>query len=104
MKNDVLAVGFAWISVQHQFWIWQVNSRKVAFAAHIEKCWACDTCVGQCPQSAVHVTEKGSVGVADSPDISGQDNASLALLDPHERASYAAMVASLQRVLGLQWK
>ncbi len=83
----------------------EVKGRTIARATHAENCWACNTCVGQCPQEAIHVIEKAPERIAISPDMdSDRHGALFTPLNADECASYAAMSASLERVLGLRWK
>jgi len=68
---------------------------------HIEDCWACDTCAGQCPQGAIHVEDKSgheiSVGQNESP-------MAFRALNSFQREEYAALSDSLEKILNLQFK
>jgi uncharacterized protein (DUF169 family)/NAD-dependent dihydropyrimidine dehydrogenase PreA subunit len=65
-------------------------------AAHPELCWGCETCVGQCPNDAVHVVAQAGV----DPFVNRQPAEPL----PEEtRALYRDWAQTLKEVLGLRW-
>jgi len=75
-----------------------VEGRRLPEAVRVEDCWACDTCVGQCPESAVHVTQESAVGTA------ATESAERAAPLPQDAvATYRSWADTLSRVLRLRW-
>ncbi len=72
---------------------------KVAHAVHAEKCWACDTCVGQCPEKAIQIIE--SRAEADQREALFRQRAGT--LPAAERERYRHWHETLTAVLGLRW-
>jgi uncharacterized protein (DUF169 family)/NAD-dependent dihydropyrimidine dehydrogenase PreA subunit len=64
--------------------------------ARPELCWGCETCVGQCPSSAVHVTAEANVEA-----FVNREKAEA--LPACERALYAEWATTLKEVLRLRW-
>jgi uncharacterized protein (DUF169 family)/NAD-dependent dihydropyrimidine dehydrogenase PreA subunit len=74
------------------------EGRVLAVAARPEDCWACDTCVGQCPVLAVRVTQ--------APDDLAAAEAHREVAPPlaEETAElYRSWADTLARVLRLRW-
>jgi uncharacterized protein (DUF169 family)/NAD-dependent dihydropyrimidine dehydrogenase PreA subunit len=65
--------------------------------AHPELCWGCETCVGQCPSSAVHVMAEAGVD-------SFINREKAAPLSGEARALYQEWAQALTALLGLRWK
>jgi len=78
-------------------------------AVRPEDCWGCDTCVGQCPQGALHVVVQagegpdGVPGMAQPPSVTAVAGEPLRELTADEHASYAEWSEKLQRILKLRW-
>ncbi|MGV8084275.1 MAG: DUF169 domain-containing protein [Coriobacteriia bacterium] len=66
-------------------------------AARTGDCWACDTCVGQCPSHAISVTQTGEAHDAAAPAEPAPR------LDEETAALYRSWSETLQRVLRLRW-
>jgi uncharacterized protein (DUF169 family)/NAD-dependent dihydropyrimidine dehydrogenase PreA subunit len=69
------------------------HSRPVATRA--EDCWACDTCVGQCPSGALRVVQPSSQ--------SKRDAAPQPQLSPCEHDLYVEWATYLKDILRLRW-
>jgi len=76
-----------------------VNGRFVARPSRQEKCWACDTCAGQCPTGAIYVREtEAEMGV------SKEECKMIApAIGDAERFRYADWHRVLRDILGLRW-
>ncbi|MBI9045062.1 MAG: DUF169 domain-containing protein [Anaerolineaceae bacterium] len=76
------------------------NGRKTHFsvASRPEDCWACDTCVGQCPSNAIRVIE--------SPEeicVIRSENKKTERLSADERQTFVEWHQTLKNILGLRW-
>lgn len=79
----------------------EVGGRRVARANRSDDCWACNTCVGQCPEGAIAIIEQAAEErcVEDSKGVIPFPS-----LNADEMAHYGALSAALERVLRLKWK
>jgi uncharacterized protein (DUF169 family)/NAD-dependent dihydropyrimidine dehydrogenase PreA subunit len=100
-----LCVDFCPVSV---FDLVLINGRKLPQAVRASDCWACDTCVGQCPTGALRVIEAHAVPglkVAGEFETSGDGRKKAAeLLSKEQQTQYRNWSETLERVLGLRWK
>jgi len=72
---------------------------RVTQATRVENCWACDTCVGQCPTGAIQVIETAD-------DLAGKEGIDEAFAKPipaEEKQLYVDWHRTLTQVLGLRW-
>ena len=67
-------------------------------ATRAENCWACDTCVGQCPHGAIRVIEAPEDAIE-----FGSDEPFAEPLPIEEKRLYAEWHKTLKEVLGLRW-
>src|SRR5512136_1787033 len=72
-----------------------VHGRSLPVPVHLQECWACDTCVGQCPTGALRIVQPLSQ-VNTGREARTQ-------LSPAEQKQYAEWSECLQRVLRLRW-
>ncbi len=92
-----LCLDFCPVSV---FDLSEAEGRRIASAARCGDCWACDTCVGQCPERAITIIER-----ADQEEYEDTSaNAPCSLLHPDEKARYAVLSKEMEKVLSLRWK
>ncbi len=77
------------------------NDRTLPSPARLEDCWACDTCVGQCPTGALRVVQP-------STPFEGRTRTEVSTLHPglgpDELGQYQKWAETLERVLRLRWK
>jgi uncharacterized protein (DUF169 family)/NAD-dependent dihydropyrimidine dehydrogenase PreA subunit len=79
----------------------RVDDRVLPLPARLEDCWACDTCVGQCPTGALRVVQPGkSAAVTDA----GEEPSHMSRLLPEQVHECKDWSDSLERVLRLRWK
>lgn len=74
-----------------------VDGSKLPVAVRESDCWACDTCVGQCPTGALRVVqlaEERAAQIAQPPQPP----------DPQARQQCAAWCVELEQTLHLRWK
>ncbi len=77
----------------------EAGNRTIARAARQERCSMCDTCVGQCPEGAIHVAESKAV-----TDALGHKMAHRAApIGDDERLQYQEWHEALSRTLSLRW-
>jgi uncharacterized protein (DUF169 family)/NAD-dependent dihydropyrimidine dehydrogenase PreA subunit len=91
----------------------EAGGRLLPVAVREEDCWACDTCVGQCPTGALRVYAVPQASETYEPVLEAADgsrridhNGCHALegtLANEKQAEYAAWSATLERVLRLRW-
>jgi uncharacterized protein (DUF169 family)/NAD-dependent dihydropyrimidine dehydrogenase PreA subunit len=75
------------------------GSSQITQATRAENCWACDTCVGQCPIGAIRVIE-----VSDEMAEKSVTAETFAESIPtEEKCMYADWHKTLMQVLGLRW-
>jgi len=72
---------------------------RAAQATRQENCWACDTCVGQCPSGAIRIIEAPEEQAAKW----GQNEDFAPHIAPEEKRLYAAWQADLMNILRLRW-
>jgi len=75
------------------------SSPTVTQATRAENCWACDTCVGQCPTGAIRVIEAPE----EMTEKLGTDEAFAEPIPLEEKRLYADWHKTLMQVLGLRW-
>ena len=84
-----------------------VSDRPIPVAVRSEDCWACDTCVGQCPRGALRVVEASEAVVEMAADGQTQrgngHQPRAAFLERPQLAEVADWSESLMRVLHLRW-
>ncbi len=94
-----LCVDFCPVEV---FELVNVNGRMLPLARRAENCWACETCVGQCPTGALRVVQPPSplpeLLVEQPREVHPQ-----ALITATEREKYAHWSEIMMRILGLRW-
>jgi len=78
----------------------EVKGRKVARATRPEECWACITCVGQCPEWAITVTQS----LPEKRYRDDENETPFIPLGEPEKKTYGDLSESLERVLKLRWK
>lgn len=76
-----------------------MNGRWIPIAVRQDDCWACDTCVGQCPSGALRIVEKEEY--ASDPGAGYYEKA--APLDPEQLALYRSWSQTLMDILRLRW-
>ena len=107
----------------------ETDAGERPIAVRPEDCWGCDTCVGQCPQGALHVVVQAGEGPDGIPGTGSDSGASataaasattaanaatttataatigepLRELTADERAAYAEWSEKLQSILKLRW-
>jgi uncharacterized protein (DUF169 family)/NAD-dependent dihydropyrimidine dehydrogenase PreA subunit len=74
-----------------------VDERKIAQATREELCWACDTCVGQCPQNAIRIVEHLDELKADKAETCAP------ALPVEENLLYAEWQQVITETLRLRW-
>lgn len=72
-----------------------VDGRTLPVASRVEDCWACDTCVGQCPTGALRVVQPLS-------HVDSGDEARTGL-SCAEQQQYAEWSECLKHILRLRW-
>jgi uncharacterized protein (DUF169 family)/NAD-dependent dihydropyrimidine dehydrogenase PreA subunit len=72
------------------------NANATPLIARPELCWGCETCVGQCPKGAVHVTVQGDA----DPFVNRQKASPLPAA---RRALFGEWADTLKAILGLRW-
>ncbi len=75
------------------------GSRKVTQATRQENCWACDTCVGQCPSGAIRIIEAPEEQFS---RLGGNEDFAQPI-EPEEKRQYASWQADLMNILRLRW-
>ena len=75
------------------------TEHQVAQATRAEKCWACDTCVGQCPQGAIRVIESER----EAAERTGLFERNAPPIPVEEKRLYAEWQRTLMDVLRLRW-
>ena len=78
------------------------GGRLLPSAVRAEDCWACDTCVGQCPTGALRVVEAFEY----EPELRGNRNGRKHLaeaLPDEQQALYVSWSERLRQVLRLRW-
>ncbi|MCL1847467.1 MAG: DUF169 domain-containing protein [Coriobacteriia bacterium] len=73
------------------------SSPSTPHIAHPELCWGCETCVGQCPEQAVHIAPESGVDPL-------ENKATRPPLPAPQRELYAGWAAGLKQALGLRWE
>jgi uncharacterized protein (DUF169 family)/NAD-dependent dihydropyrimidine dehydrogenase PreA subunit len=76
-----------------------VQNGYVARVLHMEDCWACDTCVGQCSENAIQVIETREEAEQRKRLFSAKSDELPA--SAHEQ--YQAWHTTLSSILGLRW-
>lgn len=83
------------------------DGRVLPVAVREADCWACETCVGQCPQGALRVIQSSDPVAGRA--LNGHSNGNSTRPQPadplssSDRATYASWAETLQRVLRLRW-
>jgi len=77
------------------------EGRFLPRAVRAEDCWACDTCVGQCPTGALRVV--GTFEPIPEPMGRNSYHADAVPLGDEQRILYASWSETLMHVLGLRW-
>lgn len=72
-----------------------VNGSVLPVASRVADCWACDTCVGQCPTGALRVVQPAAHAVTASQPKSS--------LSTEDQQKYARWSKYLQDTLRLRW-
>jgi uncharacterized protein (DUF169 family)/NAD-dependent dihydropyrimidine dehydrogenase PreA subunit len=94
-----LCVDFCPVEVFDLVSVEGVNGSKIAQATREENCWACDTCVGQCPTGAIRVIE-----APEEIAVRLGSNESFAESIPQEEKKlYVAWHKNLMDILRLRW-
>jgi uncharacterized protein (DUF169 family)/NAD-dependent dihydropyrimidine dehydrogenase PreA subunit len=75
------------------------EDRVVAQATRQEKCWSCDTCVGQCPTGAIHIKETE----AEIEARKEHRSAKTVPISDEERLRYIQWHEALHNTLDLRW-
>jgi len=84
------------------------DGARLPIAVHPEACWACDTCVGQCPTGALQVVDNREaihepISAVDAQSGNGFHPQSVISSDgPFD--AYAEWAGTLERILRLRWK
>ena len=82
----------------------EVGGRLLPEAVRADDCWACDTCVGQCPSGALRVVEAFETAPAPALETNRNGHKHLAAPLPEDRrAVYVSWSEKLMRVLRLRW-
>jgi uncharacterized protein (DUF169 family)/NAD-dependent dihydropyrimidine dehydrogenase PreA subunit len=82
----------------------EASGRWLPSAVRAEDCWACDTCVGQCPSGALRVVETFEYEPQARRGSEGNGHQPLAAPLPDEQlALYQSWSETLMRVLRLRW-
>ncbi len=93
-----LCADFCPVSV---FEIVDVDGHTLPVPVRLHDCWACETCVGQCPTGALRVVQP-------SAPVERETLAEVGVLDqvlrPDELRRYQKWAEALERVLRLRWK
>ncbi|MCC6957187.1 MAG: DUF169 domain-containing protein [Anaerolineales bacterium] len=82
----------------------EVGGRLLPSVVRAEDCWACDTCVGQCPTGALRVVE--TFEYAPEPGLGGRwdgQKERAAPLSGEQQALYRSWSEKLMQVLRLRW-
>lgn len=82
----------------------EVGGRLLPSVVRAEDCWACDTCVGQCPTGALRVVE--TFEYAPKPGFEGRWDSQkerAAPLSGEQQALYRSWSEKLMQVLRLRW-
>jgi uncharacterized protein (DUF169 family)/NAD-dependent dihydropyrimidine dehydrogenase PreA subunit len=84
------------------------NGRTIPKAVRANDCWACDTCVGQCPTGALRVVEINEpvyeISTGERTKSRGDTfPKEKERLHPEERAKYHSWSETLTNVLRLRW-
>jgi uncharacterized protein (DUF169 family)/NAD-dependent dihydropyrimidine dehydrogenase PreA subunit len=83
------------------------DQRTFPQATRVQDCWACDTCVGQCPTGALRVVQAPlpvSETVTTNMQGGGNGHGKFAPgIDQEERKTYAAWTRTLMSILRLRW-
>ena len=86
----------------------EVNGRKLPRPTRAQDCWACETCVGQCPTGAIRIEETPApIGEKVAGDLTPRGNASkkrVQNLSKEQKGQYASWSEALKRVLCLRWE
>jgi uncharacterized protein (DUF169 family)/NAD-dependent dihydropyrimidine dehydrogenase PreA subunit len=90
------------------FEIREEGGARLPIAVHAEACWACDTCVGQCPAGALQVVDNSEVihepgsGVNAHSDNGYHPQPVISSDEPIK--TYAEWAGKLEQILHLRWK
>jgi uncharacterized protein (DUF169 family)/NAD-dependent dihydropyrimidine dehydrogenase PreA subunit len=97
-----LCADFCPVSV---FEMGSVDGRALPQVVHLEACWACQTCVGECPANALRVVEVAQEQPALAGGQAGNRQAETFAepIGQEERLRYLEWARTLQQVLGLRW-
>src|SRR5512136_1623658 len=77
------------------------HGRSIPVPVRLQECWACDTCVGQCPTGALRVVQPAT-GVDQTPAPNAGQGGLPETLDRAERQQYAEWAGTLERILRLR--
>lgn len=72
---------------------------RIAYPLKEQDCWACDTCVGQCPTGAIRIIESEE----EARQRSQMFATTADLIPLAEQATYAEWQETLTTILGLRW-
>ncbi len=75
------------------------TGKMIPQATRAENCWACDTCVGQCPTGAIRVIEAPE----EAAEKYACDESFAEPIPQTEKRLYAEWHNTLMQVLGLRW-
>lgn len=78
-----------------------LNGRMLPLVRQVENCWACETCVGQCPTGALRIVQPQSITAESVSGIPRHPTADM--LDSMERKTHAYWSEVLIHTLGLRW-
>jgi len=80
-----------------------IHGRNLPVPVHLQECWACDTCVGQCPTGALRVVQPAA-GTGETPAPIRAQGSVPEALNHAEQRQYAEWAETLDRILRLRWK
>ena len=75
------------------------GAKNVVKIENPSACWACDTCVGQCPTNAIRIIETAE----EAAEREQRFTPSAPPLDPAEQQQYRQWHEILTQTLGLRW-
>ena len=75
------------------------DSRQIAQATRMQDCWACDTCVGQCPEHAIQIIESAE----EAEKKNGRHGPFAEPIPAEEKRQYQSWHKTLIEILGLRW-
>jgi uncharacterized protein (DUF169 family)/NAD-dependent dihydropyrimidine dehydrogenase PreA subunit len=83
----------------------EIRGHLFPVAVRVEDCWACDTCVGQCPTGALRVVESSEPAAVPTAKHNGHHGyePEAAGLTAEQQAIYVSWSDTLMRVLRLRW-